>query len=355
MAAGEVDSDSIRVMVVDDSAVARQAVVAALNRADGLVPVGIAANGRVALDRLDLMQPDVMVLDLEMPELDGIATLRELRRTNPNLPVVVFSNLTSRGAAATLEALAAGASAFALKPTAIGAGANSLNTDLIPLVVALGRRSSAMPQPVQPTSHPLPRVRRAGPASAVVIGVSTGGPAALTTLIGALPGDLRAPVLIVQHMPPVFTRLLAERLNGQAAVSVTEATAGERVRPGHVYIAPGGHHLQLVRNGQTVELALDDGPPENSCRPAADVLFRSAAAAYGSDLLGIVLTGMGSDGTHGAEAIHNAGGSVIVQDPTSAVIGSMPSAVISAGLSDAEVPIELMAAEIAARTGVGRP
>ena len=354
MAAGEVDSDSIRVMVVDDSAVARQAVVAALNRADGLVPVGIAANGRVALDRLDLMQPDVMVLDLEMPELDGIATLRELRRTNPNLPVVVFSNLTSRGAAATLEALAAGASAFALKPTAIGAGANSLNTDLIPLVIALGRRQSA-PQPAQPTSRPLPRVRRAGPAAAVVIGVSTGGPAALTTLIGALPGDLRAPVVIVQHMPPVFTRLLAERLNGQAAVSVTEATAGERVHPGHVYIAPGGHHLRLVRNGQAVELALDDGPPENSCRPAADVLFRSAAAAYGSDLLGIVLTGMGSDGTRGAEAIRGAGGSVIVQDPSNAVIGSMPSAVISAGLSEAEVPIELMAAEIAARTGVGRP
>lgn len=354
MAAGGAVFEPIRVMVVDDSAVARQAVVAAINRTEGLISAGFAANGRVALDRLELMRPDVLVLDLEMPELDGISTLHELRRDHPELPVVVFSNLTSRGAAATLEALAAGASAFALKPTAIGDGAHSLDTELIPLIIALGRQSAAPPQPTAAAvRRPLPR--RTGPASAVVIAVSTGGPAALTTVIGSLPGDLRVPVVIVQHMPPVFTRMLAERLNGQSALIVSEATDGERVRPGHVYIAPGGHHLRLVRTGMLVEVVLDDGPPENSCRPAADVLFRSAAKVYGSDLLGVVLTGMGSDGTRGAEAIRSAGGSVIVQDPVGAVIGSMPAAVIAAGLSEAEVPIDLMSTEIAARTGTSRP
>jgi two-component system chemotaxis response regulator CheB len=342
-------------MVVDDSAVARQAVVAAINRTEGLVSAGIAANGRVALDRLDLMQPDVMVLDLEMPELDGISTLHELRRSHPDLPVVVFSNLTSRGAAATLEALAAGASGFALKPTTMGDRADTLDAELMPLVIALGRRPRGMPERRQPSDQPHPRPRRTGPAAAVVVGVSTGGPAALTTMVVGLPGSLRAPVIIVQHMPPVFTRMLADRLNGQAAVPVSEATHGERVHPGHVYIAPGGHHLQLVRTGTLVELVLDDGPPVNSCRPAADVLFRSAAKAYGSDLLGIVLTGMGRDGTRGAEAIRAAGGSVIVQDPDTAVIGSMPSSVLAAGVCEAAIPIELMAAEIAARTGAARP
>ena len=348
------DLPQVRVLVVDDSVVMRRVVARALERDPAIARTDFAANGRLALAKVQQRRPDVVVLDLEMPELDGFGTLAELRRSHPGLPVVLFSSVDERSAQATLDALSLGATDFVVKPSgaSVAEGEAYVAEHLLPLVKGLAAPRSAEHRPTRADTRP--QSSSAAAAQVVVVGVSTGGPDALQSVIGALPGDLATPVLVVQHMPPVFTRLLAERLDRITALAVTEAVDGALLRPGQVLIAPGGRHLAVTRNGVEVRVALNDDPPENSCRPAADVLFRSVVEAYGPGVLAVVMTGMGSDGLAGSAAVRKAGGAVVVQDPATAVVASMPESVLDAGLAHASLSLVELATTIAERAGRGR-
>jgi two-component system chemotaxis response regulator CheB len=333
---------------VDDSAVARQAVSRAIAQAPGLQVAGIAPDGEVALRRVAELQPDVVVLDLEMPVMNGITFLRQLRSTNPSLPVVVFSTMTSTGASATLEAMSAGATAYALKPSALrGSGTGDVETELLPVLRAV--LGAATPRSSPPVQQSAPNS-----VCAVVIAVSTGGPTALQTLLPNLPADLPVPVLVVQHMPAVFTALLARRLNQRCSLEVVEATEGQPISAGTIYIAPGGQHLCVAGTSAAPRVRLTEDPPVNSCRPAADILFETAARVFAGPVLGVVLTGMGVDGRRGASAVTSAGGAIIAQDPASAVVGSMPAAVIEAGLAYTVLPVDDIAGEVARLSKAGR-
>ncbi|MCA1712843.1 MAG: response regulator [Actinobacteria bacterium] len=312
----DLPAQQVHVLVVDDSVVIRRVIARALERDPVIARTDFAGNGRLALAKIAQRRPDVVVLDIEMPVMDGFETLMEIRRLEPDLPVVLFSSVDERVAAVALDALSLGA-----------AGG---------------------------TSAAVPAGRRPGRVDAVVLGVSTGGPDALATLLRALPARLAVPLLVVQHMPPMFTRLLAERLDRLGGLAVREAEHGEVLQPSTVYLAPGGRHLRLVRDGAEVRVELTDDPPENSCRPAADVLFRSAVEAYGPAVLAVVLTGMGQDGLRGCQAVRAAGGHVLVQDPATAVVGSMPGSVLDAGLAHASLPIELLVPELVSRLGSSR-
>ncbi|MEO5798035.1 MAG: chemotaxis response regulator protein-glutamate methylesterase [Gemmatimonadales bacterium] len=359
----------IRVLVVDDAVVVRRLVSDALASDPEIEVVGTAANGRIALAKLDQINPDVVTLDIEMPELDGLGTLRELRKLRPHLPVIMCSTLTERGGSATLDALALGANDYVTKPHGYSNADEALarlRDQLVPKVKALGLRAQqrsaaaptvgvasrrvAMPVPRPPLAPAAP----GGRLDVLTIGVSTGGPNALAALIPMLPADLPVPVLIVQHMPPLFTRLLADRLNGTSKLQVREAVAGAVVEPGTVWIAPGDQHMEVVREKTRVVIRLHDGPPENSCRPAVDVLFRSVAQVYGAGTLGVILTGMGRDGVRGAEAIREFGGRVLAQDEASSVVWGMPGYVANAGLAEAVLPLSEMAQGILRRLAAGR-
>lgn len=345
----------IRVLVVDDSAVMRRAITTALTKDPQIEIAGTAHNGRAALEALATARPDVVTLDVEMPEMDGLAALRELRKTHPRLPVIMFSSLTHRGAQATILALTAGASDYVGKPADLANLSDAfrcLETELLPKVKIFGAQvlaqrspASLPPEPARPALPTPGRIRR-GTMDAVCIGVSTGGPMALVQLFAAWAEPLTVPLLIVQHMPPTFTALLAQRLTSIGVMDVQEAQDGDRVEPGRAYLAPGGRHLEVVREDGVVRLRITDEAPENSCRPSADVLFRSAAKIYGGGLLGVVLTGMGSDGMKGCQAIRERGGNILVQDEASSVVWGMPGAVANAGLADAVLPLADLPAEI---------
>jgi two-component system chemotaxis response regulator CheB len=330
--------------------------------------VASATNGRLGLAKLGATRPDVVTLDIEMPELDGLGTLAELRPRWPRLPVIMFSTLTERGAEATLEALALGASDYVTKPTGLHNAAEAMaavQAQLVPRIRALhGRRQlSRMPSSAATAAAAVPTrpavkapVRPADARIDVVaIGVSTGGPNALAELLPALPPGFPVPVVIVQHMPPVFTRMLADRLDSRCAVGVVEAGGGEVLAPGRVHIAAGGRHLTVARQGTSVVTVANDDPPLHSCRPAVDVLFRSVADVYGSGVLAVVLTGMGQDGLAGVETIRVGGGQVLAQDEASSVVWGMPGFVAKAGLADAVLPLDAIAADIGRRVAVGRP
>lgn len=346
----------IRVLVVDDSAVMRRAITTTLMKDERIEIAGTANHGRAALAALDTARPDVVTLDIEMPEMDGLAALRELRKTHPRLPVIMFSSLTQRGAQATILALTAGASDYVGKPADLAnltEAFRCLEAELIPKVKlfgdqALAREAVAAPALPAPVPAVLPRTGRIrrGTIEAVCVGVSTGGPMALVQLFSAWTEPLGVPLLMVQHMPPTFTTLLAQRLTSVGVMDVTEARDGDLVEPGRGYLAPGGRHLEVARVGDSVRLRVTDLPPENSCRPAADVLFRSAAKVYGGGLLGVVLTGMGSDGLRGCQAIRAAGGNVLVQDAATSVVWGMPGAVANAGLADTVLPLNEIPPEI---------
>lgn len=344
-----------RVLIVDDAVVIRRIVTDVLSADPEIEVVGAAANGKIALSKIPQVNPDLVTMDMEMPEMDGIATLRELRKTHRKLPVIMFSTLTSRGASATLEALACGANDYVTKPANVGSVATAMariREELIPKIKALCPRAAPIPAtPVTPFRRPMhlrtPSLVRS--IEAVVIGVSTGGPNALAEVIPALPGDLPVPVLIVQHMPPVFTKVLAERLDQKSKLRCKEIEDGDVISPGTVYIAPGDFHAAVERVGTKAVLRLNQDVPENSCRPAADVLMRTAAAAYGPATLGVVLTGMGTDGCRGAQAILEAGGSVFVQDEATSIVWGMPGYVTRAGFADKQVPLQEVAAEITRR------
>lgn len=340
----------IRVLVVDDAVVMRRLLSEVVQRDPLLELAGTSPNGRIALQKLNQINPDVITLDVEMPELDGLATLREIRRTHPRLPVIMLSLVTQRGAAATLEALTAGASDYVTKPAESGNLAESiarLEADLLPKIHAHCRRAEPMSGPAATASSGRGGVR---PVELICVGISTGGPNALADLFRQLQTPLPVPMVIVQHMPPMFTRLLAERLDGiRGAFRCREVADGEKLETGWAYVAPGGRHLSVSRAAAGHFVAcLGDGPPENSCRPAVDVLFRTAAAT-GAGLLGVVMTGMGQDGLRGCREIAARSGQILVQDERSSVVWGMPGAVAQAGLAHAILPLEQLGAEITRR------
>ncbi|MBK7907948.1 MAG: chemotaxis response regulator protein-glutamate methylesterase [Gemmatimonadetes bacterium] len=348
----------IRALVVDDAVVMRRMIGAALATDADIEVVGVAAHGRIALQLVSQLAPDVITLDVEMPELDGVSTVRELRRSGCRTPVIMCSALTTTGAEATLDALAAGANDWIAKPTQSGSmaeGVARLAAELLPRIRVLVRSGAPAREPSSaPTPLVRPRVASARVAPTVapgllVIATSTGGPNALADLFQAIPRPLPIPVMIVQHMPPVFTKSLADRLGRDSAHRFHEAEAGQVLRAGEVYIAPGGRHMEVERVGAQMQVALHDGPPENSCRPAADVLLRSAARTMGPQLLACVLTGMGHDGLRGCEQVRASGGQVLAQDERTSVVWGMPGAVVNAGLAHEVLALGDLAGAIARR------
>jgi two-component system, chemotaxis family, protein-glutamate methylesterase/glutaminase len=352
----------LRVLIVDDSVVIRRIVTDIISGDADLEVAGVAANGRIGLDRIPQVNPDIITLDVEMPEMDGLQMLKELRKSYPRLPVIMFSTLTERGATATIDALSLGASDYVTKPAnvgRVGEGMARVREDLIPKIKALcGRAVTAVAQPAplaRPMFAPKPLVRiPAGRVEVLAIGTSTGGPNALADLLPGLPGDFPVPVVIVQHMPPVFTKLLADRLTARSALEVVEGSAGEELRPAKVYIAPGDYHMGLEKTAKGSRIKLNQEPPENSCRPSVDALFRSVVQIYGAATLGVILTGMGQDGLRGCEYIREAGGQVLVQDEASSVVWGMPGFVARAGLADKELPLNQLGGEIVRRVWEGR-
>ena len=344
----------IRILVVDDSVVIRKLLSDTLSGDPAFEVVGAASDGRIALSKIPLLRPDLITLDIEMPVMDGLQTLAAIRRLNPKLPVIMFSTLTDRGAAATLDALSLGASDYATKPSDTGSPAvaiERIRSELIPKIKALcGVATVSLSALARSRPALKARVRSSPPRIDVVaIGTSTGGPNALTVVLPRIPEDFPVPIVVVQHMPPIFTKLLAERLASRSAISVEEGRAGAVLAAGHAWIAPGNFHMKVMHAGVHRSLTINQAPPENSCRPAVDVLFRSVAAAYGANVLGVVMTGMGADGALGAQAIRDAGGEVFVQDETSSVVWGMPGVVYASGLADAVYPLEQMAAQITRR------
>jgi len=344
----------IRVLVVDDAVVMRRLIANVLESDPELELAGVAANGRLALARIPQVNPDVITLDVEMPEMNGIEAVTEIRKLYPKLPVIMFSTMTQRGAVATLDALARGATDYVTKPANVGSiseGIGRLQGELIPKIKAYAYGVSRLPAAAPPLAlHPASPAHPPAKVSIVAIGSSTGGPNALHGIIPALPGDLGVPVVIVQHMPAVFTELLAGRLNEVSQLRVHEARDGQPVEAGHVYIAPGGRHMILASENGKLRARLNDDPPENSCRPAVDVLFRSVSRTCGAGTLGVVLTGMGQDGMRGAQWIREAGGQVLAQDRDSSVVWGMPGAVAEAGLADELVALSGVAATVIRRT-----
>jgi two-component system chemotaxis response regulator CheB len=333
----------IRVLVVDDSVVIRRLVCHALEEDPGIEVVGVAANGRIALSRIAQLVPDVITLDIEMPEMDGLGMLRELRRGDRITPVVMFSTMTERGAAATFDALSLGADDYVTKASNAGSldvSLASLRHELVPKLRQFfaGASPEAQPRVSSPRATRPYTIR--SPRRAVAIGVSTGGPAALAKLVPQFPADFPLPIFVVQHMPPLFTRLLAERLDALTPLSVVEGMAGEIPGPGKVYLAPGDQHMRVVNSGQGPAITLDQGPPLNSCRPAVDALFGSLAEVYGPAVIAAVLTGMGHDGMSGAQRLAARGSYIMAQDEATSVVWGMPGAVVDAGVADEILPLE---------------
>ncbi len=362
----------LRVLIVDDSVVIRRLVSDIITADPDLEVAGVAANGRIALDRIPQVNPDIITLDVEMPEMDGLETLKELRKTYPRLPVIMFSTMTERGGVTTLDALSLGASDYVTKPAnvgRVGEGIARVRDDLIPKIKALCGRATkavakpaclaagrpAMPAVARSALLPKPRAHLPGARVEIVaIGTSTGGPNALADLLPELPGDFPVPVVIVQHMPPIFTKLLADRLAARIPLEIAEGNAGDRIRPGKIWIAPGDYHMGLEKSAHGARVKLNQEPPENSCRPAVDALFRSVVQIYGAGTLGVILTGMGQDGLRGCEYIREAGGQVLIQDEASSVVWGMPGFVARAGLADKELPLNQIAGEIVRRVWQGR-
>jgi two-component system chemotaxis response regulator CheB len=353
----------IRVLVVDDSVVARRLVTEALAGVPDVEVVGTAADGRMALSLIRDLVPNVVTLDVEMPEMDGLAAMTAIHAAHPKLPVIMFSSYTERGAMVTIEALARGAADYVTKPAGSGnyeSAVRQVRADLVPKILSLCTSVVQSPRPVQvPTRLAPPPPRpilepRPRPVDVVAIGASTGGPNALERVLSVLPPDFPAPIVIVQHMPPRFTKFLAERLAGQSSLKVFEAAGSERLQPGAVWLAPGDFHVKLERARPGVATRLDQSEPVNSCRPSVDVLFQSVAEVYGSRSLAVVLTGMGRDGLAGCRQIREAGGKVIVQDEPSSVVWGMPGAVAEAGLADKVLPLDRIAAGILSGVRAGR-
>jgi two-component system chemotaxis response regulator CheB len=357
------DPAPLRVMVVDDAVVVRGLVSRWVAEQPGLAVVASLRTGRQAVDQIERADPDVVVLDIDMPELDGISALPLLLAKKRDLVVIMASTLTRRNAEISLKALTLGAADYVPKPdTNRGiTTSTAFRRELIEKIVELGTRrrrrregrgATAFAHPGQrpvPAAAPIAlRPFSAISPRALLIGASTGGPQALRLLVAQLAAVCdRVPVLITQHMPPTFTTIMAEHLGRASGRPAHEGNDGEPVRPGTIYLAPGGRHMQVERRDGVPVVALGDGPPVNFCRPAVDPLFASAARVWGAAALALILTGMGADGAQGAAAIVTAGGSVVAQDEASSVVWGMPGAVARAGLCSAVLPLERIAAKLA--------
>jgi two-component system chemotaxis response regulator CheB len=348
-----------RILIVDDSAVMRSLLRAVVCSDGALEVAGTAANGELGLQAIDTLHPDLVLMDLEMPVMDGLATLKELRTRSHPPPVIICSSLTQRGARVTIEALARGASDYIAKPVGNGdreAAIQALAQDLIPKIKALAVQGSQEAtlnfRPGNATVLPalaVPPVVRGSAPTIVAVGVSTGGPAALDRVLPFLPSSFPLPVLVVQHMPELFTALLAERLNGLCRLKVREAVEGAPVQPGTISIARGNSHMEVraaAGHSAVPTLHLTQGPLENHCRPAVDVLLRSVATVYGAGVLAVILTGMGSDGLIGCRLLRAAGSTVLAQDRATAAVWGMPGAVTTAGLANRVLPLEAIAPEL---------
>lgn len=353
----------MRVLIVDDMAVFRRIIADALAGVPEVEVVGSASNGKLAMSRMAALQPDLVTLDIEMPEMNGIEVLEAMKSAGINAGVIMLSSLTVRGGEMTVRALELGAFDFLTKPESGSPGANlaHLRSQLLPMIGAFQRRREVASilrgkrgpgNNVPPAAASLPAGgpvrcwRRRGPPL-VLIGVSTGGPGALAKVVPALPANLGAPVFIVQHMPPTFTQSLAASLEKKSSIPVREARDGEMPQANCAYLAPGGRQMKLAsgEKGQMVVRITDD-PPENGCRPSVDYLFRSAALNFPGRSVAAVLTGMGADGTEGLRMLKRGGCYSIAQDEASCIVFGMPREAINAGVVDLVAPIEQVAGAI---------
>ncbi|MDO4766592.1 MAG: chemotaxis response regulator protein-glutamate methylesterase [Pseudomonadota bacterium] len=351
---------NLRVLVVDDTIMYRKVVGDILAEIPGVEVVGTANNGKVALSRIAALEPDLITLDVEMPVMDGLETLREIEKSHPDLGVIMLSTLTKRGSEITMKALELGAFDFIAKPDAEARQENvqTLKNALIPRVAAFARRrelkallkqklrrGGSVPPPPSPVPGP-GAPRRVGKSRAVAIGISTGGPNALARMLPKLP-KLGVPIFLVQHMPPLFTKSLAESLDSKCQYEVREASDNETVRPDVVYIAPGGKQMRVAAGpGGTKIIQITDDPPENNCKPSVDYLFRSVAKEYGAQTTGVIMTGMGGDGTLGLKALKGFGAVTVGQDAESCVVYGMPKTAFEAGVVDVVAPLDGIAQEI---------
>ncbi|WP_456369850.1 protein-glutamate methylesterase/protein-glutamine glutaminase [Thermodesulfatator atlanticus] len=339
----------IRVLVVDDSPLLRRLISEALRADKDIEVVGTANNGKEALDKARLLRPDVITLDIEMPVMDGLTALEKLKRLYPKIQVIMFSSLTEKGAKETIKALSLGAFDFVTKPStrSLNESIKRIKEELIPKIKTACPRIAPLqaprpaPQAKKVAVSPLARRKPliVGKREIVAIGVSTGGPRALSEIIPRLPATFPVPIVIVQHMPPVFTAQLAQRLDQLSQLKVQEGKEGSPLTPGKVYIAPGDKHMEVAQRGVAKVVHLHKGPPENSCRPAVDVLFRSVAKVYGGKSVGLVLTGMGQDGLAGSKVMKDAGAIIVAQDEATSTVYGMPRAVVEAGLADYVLPL----------------
>lgn len=359
--------EPLRILVVDDSALYCQLIRNVLRDIPDVEVVGIAKSGQEALDQLDQLTPDLMTLDVRMPGGDGIDVLRELKKRRSPTKAIMLSSLTANGAQVTTDSLMEGAFDFIHKPGGSDAGANrkallGALSDKIAIFrdsrkgrVIRQHPGPAIKPPVvaKPATAP-PGIRQVVAATdqsvtgceAVLIGTSTGGPVALREVLTQIPGDLPVPVLIVQHMPAQYTHSLAQRLNEASPLEVVEACDGMNLEPGWAFLAPGGRQMKVVRRGIRYKIQITDDPPENSCRPSVDYLFRSAVEVFGGKVVAVIMTGMGRDGTEGCRALKRCGAYVIAQHSDGCVVYGMPKAVIDEQLADQIVPLEQIAVAV---------
>ncbi len=347
----------IRVLVVDDSAVVRGLIAKNLKEDPAIEVVGTAANGQFALDALARMEVDVVVLDIEMPVMDGLTALAQITAKYPATRVIMASTLTLRNAEISMKALNLGAADYVPKPEGGLGAAAEFQRELIAKVKALAMRRGIRPAPAPavitpPTTTAMPfhRVQRSKP-SILAIGSSTGGPPALQLLFAALKGSVAQPIILTQHMPATFTALLAEQLSRVGDRPCAEAKDGEPIVGGRCYVAPGGWHMTVDRDGATPVVRLNQEPPENYCRPAVDPMLRTAASVYGAGVLAVILTGMGHDGAQGCEAVARAGGRFIAQDEASSVVWGMPGAAAATGLAQNILPLNEIGPWLRRETG----
>jgi len=358
----------IKVLIVDDAVVVRKMLSDTMNQDPDIEVVGVAANGSICLQKIPQVNPDIISLDIEMPVMDGLEALDKIREKWPKLPVIMFSTLTHKGAATTLEALSRGATDYVAKPSkakSLDEGIELIKNGLIPKIKALCSERvgldipNCLPKPKPVIDRPEdPKgeqgVKRFHRVDVVAIGVSTGGPNALGELMPSFPENFPVPIVLVQHMPPNFTKLLADRLDSKSNLKIKECENGDVLQPGHVYIAPGDYHMVVEQDKGDVVARVNQDPHENSCRPAADVLFRSVAQVFGRNVMAVVLTGMGQDGLHGCEHIQDRGGQVLVQDEASSVVWGMPGFVVKSKLADKILPLNKIADEIILKCQTGR-
>ncbi len=366
--------DPIRVLIVDDTVTYRRIISNVLAGIPGVEVVGTASNGKIALEKIERLKPDILTLDLEMPVMDGLEMLRQLKNAGSEVGAIVLSASTTDGAKATVAALSLGAFDFVLKPTGGTPEENmeTLRDKLRPKIENFDRtrlihkilhgkeahatRRTTAPAAAQKKSGIAERMHRIAAAKTpevVALGISTGGPKSLTRMLPNLPASLAVPVLIVQHMPPIFTKSMANDLDNRCALSVCEAADGQSVEPGNVYIAPGGKQMKIEREDGTTLIRITDDPPENSCRPSVDYLFRSVAEIYGARALGVIMTGMGSDGSKGCRQMKQRGASIIAQDEATCVVFGMPRKPIEQGIADVVAPLDGIASEITRLVGKG--